>query len=83
MAQTLRRHDSIAQQAVEAAVGVLFKTTGDGCCAVFSEPVSGVDAARALRRGLADEEWPEKSYYPHISAHIERPRILGIPGFGR
>ena len=59
MAEALRRHDAISSEAVEAADGVLFKATGDGCCAVFSDATSAVESALSLRERLAREEWPE------------------------
>lgn len=59
MSAALHRHDEISRDVVDAHGGVVFKTTGDGCCAAFTEPQSALEAALGLRNRLAAEEWPE------------------------
>jgi predicted ATPase/class 3 adenylate cyclase len=59
MGTALERHDELSVTAVEQAGGSLFKTTGDGCCAVFSHPAAAVEAALNLRGRLEQEPWPE------------------------
>ena len=59
MAAALERHDALTADAVERAGGSLFKTTGDGCCAVFADPGAAVEAAINLGELLDQEPWPE------------------------
>jgi predicted ATPase/class 3 adenylate cyclase len=58
MSEALKRHDAVSSEDVAAADGVLFKMTGDGCCAAFSDADSAARAALALRDHLAAEKWP-------------------------
>jgi predicted ATPase len=48
----LAAHDEVLRQAIEGHGGWLFKHTGDGVCAAFASPRSGVDAAMAAQRAL-------------------------------
>src|SRR6202049_1568839 len=48
----LAAHDEVLRGAIEAHGGWLFKHTGDGMCAAFASPRSGVDAAGAEQRAL-------------------------------
>src|SRR6202049_691666 len=48
----LAAHDEVLRGAIEAHGGWLFKHTGDGMCAAFASPRSGVDAAGAAQRAL-------------------------------
>ena len=57
MSEAVRRHDQISASAIDAAGGIVFKTTGDGCCAVFSRAGAAVAAALTLRDRLAQEPW--------------------------
>ncbi|MGI9649253.1 MAG: tetratricopeptide repeat protein [Acidimicrobiia bacterium] len=59
MATSLERHDRLSAEAVEQAGGTLFKTTGDGCCAVFTDAESAIEAALKLREMLDRQAWPE------------------------
>jgi predicted ATPase len=52
MRQVLAAHDEVLRGAIEAHRGWLFKHTGDGVCAAFDSPRSGVDAAVAAQRAL-------------------------------
>ena len=45
-------HDEVLRKAIEEHGGWLFKHTGDGVCAAFASPRSGVDAAVAAQRAL-------------------------------
>jgi predicted ATPase/DNA-binding CsgD family transcriptional regulator len=52
MRAALTAHDEVLCKAIEAQGGWLFKHTGDGVCAAFASPRSGVDAAVAAQREL-------------------------------
>jgi len=52
MRVALAHHDDVLRGAIEAHGGWLFKHTGDGVCAAFASPRSGVDAAVAAQRAL-------------------------------
>ncbi len=52
MRVALAAHDEVLRGAIEAHGGWLFKHTGDGVCAAFASPRSGVDAAVAAQRVL-------------------------------
>ncbi len=52
MRVALAAHDEVLRAAIEAHGGWLFKHTGDGVCAAFASPRSGVDAAVAAQRAL-------------------------------
>ena len=54
MSRALARHDAIARAAVEANRGILVKTTDDGLCAVFADPVDGLNATLKLQQSLCD-----------------------------
>lgn len=43
MRATLERHDELLGDCVQAVGGVVFKHTGDGVCAVFSEAGAAID----------------------------------------
>src|SRR4051812_37081332 len=52
MSVALARHDSCAEQAVQAAGGRLFKHTGDGFIAAFTEVEHALAAMIAYQRSL-------------------------------
>lgn len=58
MRVALARHDALMKSAIESAGGTVFKTIGDAFCAVFPDPIHGVDAATraqlALHKVFAD-----------------------------
>ncbi len=58
MRVALARHDALMKSAIESAGGTVFKTVGDAFCAVFPDPIQGVDAATraqlALHEAFAD-----------------------------
>jgi predicted ATPase/class 3 adenylate cyclase len=55
----LEEHDRLLREAVTGHDGVIVKTEGDGCFAVFGSAVDGVGAAAAAQRALAGHDWPE------------------------
>jgi predicted ATPase/class 3 adenylate cyclase len=57
MVPALERHDLVLREAVEAAGGVVVKTTGDGLHGVFTSTRAALDAAIGAQRALADEAW--------------------------
>src|SRR5512135_2569760 len=61
MAVALAARDAILRAVVERSEGTVFKTTGDGMLAAFSEPRAAVDACVAGQRSLADHDWPTTS----------------------
>lgn len=54
MRASLQAHDELVREAVASAGGWVFKHTGDGFAAVFAEPLSALDAACAVERGLPE-----------------------------
>ena len=54
MPDALARHDALARAAVTERGGHLFKHTGDGVCAAFTDAAAALDAAIALQRALAE-----------------------------
>jgi predicted ATPase len=52
MRVALAAHDEVLRGAIEAHGGWVFKHTGDGVCAAFALPRSGLDAAVAAQREL-------------------------------
>ncbi len=59
MADALRRHDEITNDVVTGSGGVVFKSTGDGCCAAFADPGAAVDASLLLQDRMSAEAWPD------------------------
>lgn len=59
MAAAIARHDAILQQAVQAAGGQVFKTTGDGVFAAFPACGAAIRAALAAQRDIAGEVFPD------------------------
>jgi predicted ATPase/class 3 adenylate cyclase len=59
MAEALRRHDDITGDVVTGSGGVVFKSTGDGCCAAFAHPGAAVEASLRLQDRMAAEAWPD------------------------
>jgi class 3 adenylate cyclase len=52
MAQALARHDSLLRDVLERSGGRVFKSTGDGFCAVFAVAAQAAQAALAAQRAL-------------------------------
>jgi predicted ATPase/class 3 adenylate cyclase len=59
MRDALATHDMIVRRAVQAASGHIFKMTGDGVLAVFTNAPDAAAAAVALQRDLAAATWRE------------------------
>lgn len=59
MRAAMLRHDEIASSIVHAHDGRLVKSRGEGdsLFAVFADPLYALDAAEAIHRALAEEEW--------------------------
>src|SRR5215471_3742406 len=61
MRPALARHDFLLREAIEKNGGHVFKTMGDSFCAVFPTASTGVAAAAAAQRALAQEPWAEST----------------------
>ncbi|MDP8922748.1 MAG: adenylate/guanylate cyclase domain-containing protein, partial [Chloroflexota bacterium] len=59
MRTALARHDALVSQAIARHGGRVFKTIGDGFCAVFGDPGRALGAAVDIQRDLHAEAWPE------------------------
>lgn len=59
MATAVARHDAMLGTTIAEHDGTVFKTVGDAFCAVFPIAPSAVNAAVAIQRALADEDWDE------------------------
>ncbi len=57
MGAALARHDALLRDVVAAAGGVVFKTLGDGGCAVFAQTDAALRAAAMLQIRLAGEDF--------------------------
>jgi predicted ATPase/class 3 adenylate cyclase len=57
MPDALARHDAIARAAIADGGGRLFKHTGDGVCAAFTDASAALAAAVALQRALTGAVW--------------------------
>ncbi len=53
MAAALARHDGLLRDVVSAGGGAVFKTTGDGGCAVFASSAEALGSPGALQYHLA------------------------------
>lgn len=61
MRLALARHDALIRQAVESASRRVFKSTGDGCVAVFTNAPDALTAMVEAQRALQQESWPEQT----------------------
>src|SRR4051812_46690150 len=59
MADALRRHDEVVRMSVEAAGGMVVKSTGDGTLAAFADANAAAQAAIDTQRAMAAEDWGE------------------------
>jgi predicted ATPase/class 3 adenylate cyclase len=61
MSGLLAEHNRILQEAVESHHGKVFKTVGDGFCAVFDSPADALAAANAAQRSLFHARGDERA----------------------
>ncbi len=59
MKPALARHDAILRQSIEANLGRVVKTTGDGCHAVFETAAGALCTALAAQQALNADPWRE------------------------
>jgi len=59
MRAALARHDALLRHCITAHSGQVFKSVGDGFCAVFATATDAVGAALAAQLALHTEPWPE------------------------
>jgi predicted ATPase len=59
MQHALGRHDGIVRESIERHGGSIFSTGGDGFAAVFADPASALESARAAQARLQQENWPD------------------------
>ena len=57
MRTALGAHNLIVGEVLVAHHGVVFKTVGDAFCAAFADPVSALEAAIDIQRGVSGETW--------------------------
>ncbi|MGC8532895.1 MAG: adenylate/guanylate cyclase domain-containing protein, partial [Acidiphilium sp.] len=57
MGEAMARHDALLRDGVAAAGGAVFKTTGDGGCAVFARVQAALTAAALLQTRLGEEDF--------------------------
>src|SRR3954453_9718899 len=58
MRDALVRHDCLLQEVLESSGGRVFKTTGDGFCAVFAVARQAAEAALTAQGALLDQASP-------------------------
>jgi len=58
MQTALTEHDALIRNEIESAGGEIFKTTGDGCLAVFDEAFTAADCARVILASVEAWKWP-------------------------
>ncbi len=61
MGRAVARHDEIVSQVVEKHEGLIFKSLGDGVCAVFRDVHDAVAATVELQLAVHREPWPEQT----------------------
>jgi predicted ATPase/class 3 adenylate cyclase len=59
MKAALQRHDAILRQAIEGHDGMVVKTTGDGCMAVFRTTQQALRAALTAMQDIENDPWME------------------------
>ncbi|MDH3540709.1 MAG: protein kinase, partial [Acidimicrobiia bacterium] len=57
MPSVLAKHDRILNELISSNGGSVFKTTGDGVCAIFDGIVEAATAAVAIQRCIATADW--------------------------
>ena len=83
MAEALSRHDLLLRRAVERSGGNVFKTLGDGICAVFDEAASAICAAFDGQCALLAERWPvDTPLTVRMALHTGAAERIGNDYFG-
>ncbi len=59
MPEMLQRHETLLRRTVDAYGGHVFKSVGDGVCAVFPEAPNAIRAAVEAQRQLLVEAWED------------------------
>ncbi len=59
MKKSLRRHDQIVAQSIEASDGYVFSLAGDQYVAAFHTVTDALQSARQIQQKIADEPWPD------------------------
>ena len=78
MTVALTRHDALVRKVIEAHRGVVFKTVGDGFCAVFVSPLDALNASIEAQRLLIAEPWQEvgATIRVRMGLHVGAPECL-------
>ena len=58
MSQALEQHDLLAHRTIAAAGGTIFKSLGDGICAIFDSVDDAIRAAVQFQHDIAQANWP-------------------------
>src|SRR5947199_10558230 len=58
MRRAVSEHNQLLRNSIEAHRGSVFKTVGDGFCAVFADAAEAVTAAFSLQQTLQSQAWP-------------------------
>src|SRR5437763_9183845 len=59
MKAVLAQHDKLLYDAIGSNGGIIVKSTGDGCHAVFETALGGIAAALAAQQCLSEQAWGE------------------------
>jgi len=82
MSASLRVHDQILREGIEAAGGYVFTTAGDAFCAAFERASDAVGAARAMQAALAAVSWPGPVLRVRMGVHLGEAEERGGDYFG-
>ena len=77
MAVALARHDELLRKVIEAREGMVFKTVGDACCAVFVSPLNALNAAVEAQSLLMAEYGQDAG--PRLSINVRMGLHVGAP----
>ena len=72
MRAALELHDGLVVDAVTSTSGDIFKHTGDGVAAVFSDAADALSCATRIHRVMAGAEWPGDPLRVRIGVHSGR-----------
>ena len=70
MPEMLQRHETLLRRTIEARGGHVFKSVGDGVCAVFPEAPDAIRAAVEAQRQLLAEAWEGFEQHDRIRVRI-------------